>query len=254
MKKSAPASRPRTASSSDAERIPQPVSENIHNHVGYGRPSRYIRSNWRQTGRVNRQHRKGSKLDKLCEWLKDSGRLFTVKLTDLDPSLSDDPVGRFDEAFVDRCFQTIRQRTRGPFHAVLEVGKGDYRKEGIGRLHVHIMAHAESGLKRYVRTDEGCKPIHDFWGLLHYLNKAEPYSLSDHHEFSAAKILSKCGRLPKLRRTFCGPQRLAWAPPLHYGPNTPRKIRRSPLLRKGTLEFARERELARLAPMQEGQG
>ena len=181
------------------------------------RLSRFMRSSRKQTGRARRAFRENGPGHKLMDALGSSAYLFRLDVRDLDPSISDHPSGLYD-CTVDALSAAASRLFRGPFYLVLEVGRGNFRAPGRGRLHAHLIAHREDGPgPQHIRRDtERCKAVYDVLGAYRYLAKCpEPYSLEAELDATAALVLNPSGRLPNTRRHFLSPERLAWAAAPH---------------------------------------
>ncbi len=186
------------------------------------RRSRFRRSSRKQTGRARRAFRENGPGHKLMDSLGSSAYLFRLDVRDLDPSVSDHPRGLYDHRTVSALAAAASRLFRGPFYLVLEVGRGDFRAPGRGRLHAHLIAHRDDGPgPQHIRRDtKRCQPIYDVLGAYRYLAKPpEPYSLEAELDVTAALALSPSGRLPNTRRHFLSPERLAWAAALHCPKN-----------------------------------
>lgn len=124
-----------------------------------------------------------------------------------------EPEALYDPQAVDEIFKAVaRAIPDSPMFVVLEVGGGDCRQAGRGKLGLHIIAHKDSFPAHIPRDSERCKKIYDPEGLYFYLHKApEPWSLAAEIDYTASRALSPKGRPPKTRRHYLGPSRLAWA-------------------------------------------
>ncbi len=186
------------------------------------RLSRFQRSARKQTGRARRAFRENGPGHKLMDSLGSSAYLFRLETSDLDPSISSDPSGLYSAAVVSRLANAAAKLFQGPFLLTLEVGRGDFRAPGRGRLHAHLIGHRDDGPgPQHIRRDtERCKAVYDVLGAYRYLAKCpEPYSLEAELDATVALVLSPSGRLPNTRRHFLSLERLAWAAAAPYPKN-----------------------------------
>lgn len=201
-----------------AEKLFRRVSHNLST------PHRFRRSRRKQTGRARRAFTPGAAGDRLMSALGDSAYLFRVSPADLGLSLErEHPSALYGPEAMKEIYRAVGECFSGPLYCVAEVGEGDLQTPGRGRLHLHVIAHRESGPQHIRRDTERCKPVTDPMGLYRYLAKPpEPYSLEAELDLAAARALSETGKAPRTRRHFLGPDRMAW-PSLHCSiePNAP---------------------------------
>ncbi len=162
-------------------------------------PSRFVRSPNRQRYRAERAF-SGPKAPglEIEGSLGNSARLFTFWPRDL--GLSDEleaPENLYDHAAMKEFFAAVGECFLGTCYAVAEVGE-------FGRLHGHAIAHKLDGLPsvRAHRDSERCKEIYDVRGLYRYLHKEDSWTLEAELAYSAAKVISPTGKLPRTRRHF----------------------------------------------------
>lgn len=173
------------------------------------RGSRFTRSARKATGRARRAFRENGPGDTLMTALGSAATFFTLTVSELDPSLSDDPSGLYDRATMRRLFDSTARAFRGPVYAVAEVGKGSHGRRG--RLHLHVVGHRDDGPAHIPRDSRRCQPVYDPFGMYRYLSKPpEPYSLEAALDAAAARVLSPSGRLPNTRQHRISPERLAF--------------------------------------------
>ncbi len=163
--------------------------------------------------------------------LGNAAHFFTLTPADLDPNLSDDPSGLYRDT-VSALLDAVARAFHGPAYAVAEVGKG--RPGCRGKLHVHVMAHRDDGPAHIKRDTQRCTAVYDVFGLYRYLAKPpERYSLEAELDATAARVMSRSGRLPNTRRHLLTPARLAWVastycPKNQTPPDTPHTAPQTP--------------------------
>lgn len=103
-----------------------------------------------------------------------------------------------DEPMVLRLWlDRIKRKYQGSLYYVFEVGRGDYRDAGRGRLHAHIVAHRDDHPEHIPRDTERCKAVYNLFGLLVYHQKERPWSIEAESSYRAALALN--GRPLKVR-------------------------------------------------------
>lgn len=136
--------------------------------------------------------------------------LFSLGVSDLDPSISDHPSGLYDHATVAALSAAAACQFRGPCWLVLEAGRGDVYTPDGGRLHAHVIADREDGPQHITPDTERCKWVYDAPGAWRYLHKADPKTLDALIDYTAARVLSPTGKTPRTRRTFRSAARSTW--------------------------------------------
>ncbi len=171
---------------------------------GHRPPSRFRRSPRAEKRRARRAFKQDGPGARLLTALgADYAYLFTLRVRELDPDVSDDPSGRFDPAVVAALYAAAARLFRSPFFMVLEPGEG-------GRLHAHVIAHRHDGPEHIPRESQRCKWLFDVPGMYGYLHKHDPLTFADLNDYTFARVLAPNGRTPRTRRHFLGPERLAW--------------------------------------------
>ena len=178
----------------------------------FSTPHRFRHQPKSQTARARRAFKAGAAGDRIMTAL---GPLAYVSRLDLARDLKlnkalEHASGLTDAGTVSAIFEAIAATYQGPVYAVLEVGLGD--SEGRGRLHTHVIHHRDDGPAHIPRDTKRCERVYDPVGLYAYLAKEpEPWTLEAELDARAALVLSASRKLPRTRRHFLGPERMAWA-------------------------------------------
>ncbi len=170
-------------------------------------PSRFKHKPKTQTGRSRRAFKLDGPGTRLMVALSSNAYVFRLRLSDFC-DLSDHPSGLYLD-HLNNMFKALERTFSGPIYAVAEVGQGDFKTSGRGRLHIHVIAHKDDGPQHIPRDTERCKRVYDAPGLYRYLAKEpEHWSLEAELDHAATCVLSSTGKPPRTRRHFLASHRL----------------------------------------------
>jgi len=173
-------------------------------------PSRFRHAPKTQTSRSRRAFKPDGPGARVMAELGPYAYVSRLKMSDLDPSISDDPSGLYDHGVIAAAAAAAGRHYQGPFFIAFEVGHGNVYALDPGRLHAHVIAHRNDGPQHIPRDTERCKWVYDAPGLYRYLHKHDPFNLEALIDYTSACVLSPTGKTPRTRRHFFSAERSAW--------------------------------------------